>query len=233
MAQKKQKKITDLQIVDEVTDSLNFPGDDSIQTYRASALQLKNYMIPKGTMWNYAGDTAPTGWLFCDGSAISRTTYADLFAVIGTTYGVGDGSTTFNLPDSRGRALIGVGTGSGLTARSLADQVGAESVNLQHYHGIQHVHQWYADVGTGGNSASYTSSGNSSAMLGGTKPAEPSKALSTTADASPAYRLSNSYFTSLALEIGGSTSKPNSNIALSSSQSIMQPSLAVNFMIKF
>lgn len=52
-----------------------------------------------GVMKMYAGSSAPTGWLKCDGSAVSRTTYADLFAVIGTTYGAGDTTTTFNLPE--------------------------------------------------------------------------------------------------------------------------------------
>ena len=55
-----------------------------------------------GVIQMYAGTTPPDGWLLCDGSAVSRTTYAALFAVIGTTYGAGDGSTTFNLPDLRG-----------------------------------------------------------------------------------------------------------------------------------
>lgn len=73
---------------------------------------------------------APTGWLLCDGSAVSRATYADLFAAIGTTYGVGDGATTFNVPDTRGRAVAGAGTGSGLTARSLGQQMGAEDHQL-------------------------------------------------------------------------------------------------------
>ena len=52
-----------------------------------------------GTIKGYNGATPPSGWLFCDGSAVSRTTYADLFAVIGTNYGAGDGTTTFNLPN--------------------------------------------------------------------------------------------------------------------------------------
>ena len=60
----------------------------------------------------FAGDTPPTGWLICDGSAVSRTTYATLFAAIGTKWGTGDGSTTFNLPDFRGRAPIGVTSGA-------------------------------------------------------------------------------------------------------------------------
>lgn len=58
----------------------------------------------------FAGSTAPSGWLVCDGSAISRTDYADLFTAIGTTYGTGDGSTTFNLPDLSGKQPIYDGT---------------------------------------------------------------------------------------------------------------------------
>lgn len=54
--------------------------------------------VPTGTVVPFAGATAPDGFLICDGSAISRTRYADLFAVIGTTYGAGDGNSTFNLP---------------------------------------------------------------------------------------------------------------------------------------
>jgi microcystin-dependent protein len=60
-----------------------------------------------GSIYMFAGATAPTGFLMCDGSAVSRTTYSALFAVIGTTYGTGDGSTTFNLPDMSGRVPIG------------------------------------------------------------------------------------------------------------------------------
>lgn len=70
---------------------------------------------------------APSGWLLCDGSAVSRTEYATLYAAIGDTWGAGDGSTTFNLPDLRGRAPIGAGTGSGLTARTLGDSIGVET----------------------------------------------------------------------------------------------------------
>lgn len=62
---------------------------------------------PTGTVTMFAGASAPTGWLICDGSAISRTTYADLFTAIGTTYGAGDGSTTFNLPNLKGRVPVG------------------------------------------------------------------------------------------------------------------------------
>lgn len=67
-------------------------------------------IIPPGVIWEYGGASAPTGWLLCDGAPVSRVTYANLFAVIGTDYGVGDGSTTFNLPDRRDR--VGIGAGS-------------------------------------------------------------------------------------------------------------------------
>lgn len=65
-----------------------------------------------GLISAFANSTAPNGWLACDGSAISRTTYANLFAAISTTWGVGDGSTTFNLPDLRGAFLRGIGDGT-------------------------------------------------------------------------------------------------------------------------
>lgn len=62
---------------------------------------------PAGIVMPFAGSVAPQGYLLCDGSAVSRTDYADLFTAIGTTYGVGDGSTTFNVPDLSGRVVIG------------------------------------------------------------------------------------------------------------------------------
>jgi microcystin-dependent protein len=75
--------------------------------------------FPTGCMFPYGGASAPAAtvggvaaWLLCDGTAVSRTTYAALFAVLGTTYGAGNGSTTFNLPDLRGRVPIGAGTGA-------------------------------------------------------------------------------------------------------------------------
>ena len=64
-------------------------------------------VMPVGCVIPFAGAAAPTGWLLCQGQAISRTTYAQLFSVIGTTYGSGDGKTTFNLPDMRGRVAVG------------------------------------------------------------------------------------------------------------------------------
>lgn len=71
------------------------------------------HAIPSGSVEAYMGTSAPGGWLFCDGSAVSRTTYAGLFAVLGTACGNGDGATTFNLPDFRGQFLRGVDGSAG------------------------------------------------------------------------------------------------------------------------
>lgn len=70
------------------------------------------------------------GWLKCDGRTISRIDYAELYNIIGTSFGVGDGSTTFTLPDARGRVIGTVGAGAGLTARTLGQNVGAETHTL-------------------------------------------------------------------------------------------------------
>lgn len=80
-------------------------GLDVTGTVKQNALTLR----PIGEITDYAGSTAPSGFLLCYGQAISRTTYAALFAVISTTFGTGDGSTTFNVPDLRNRAAIGKG----------------------------------------------------------------------------------------------------------------------------
>jgi len=75
--------------------------------------------VPIGTIVAYGGASAPSDWLICDGSAVSRVTYANLFAVLGITYGAGDGVTTFNVPDLQQRFPLGkatAGTGSTLGA---------------------------------------------------------------------------------------------------------------------
>ena len=79
--------------------------------------------VPIGAQMAYGGATAPNGWLLCYGQAISRTTYALLFAIIGTTYGIGDGSSTFDLPDKRGRVSIGTDNMGGSAANRITSAV--------------------------------------------------------------------------------------------------------------
>lgn len=173
------KKITELQLRTNVTSEVNFPTDDTIQSYRVTAAQIRTYVYPATTQGDhvfggasgvptrlaagaagtflksqgsgvdpvfdnaapvggiqmFAGSAAPSGWLFCDGTAISRTTYAALFAIISTTYGVGDGSTTFNLPNTSGIFPRGVGTQS-VSGISYTAALGTKTADKMqgHYH---------------------------------------------------------------------------------------------------
>ena len=101
---------------------------------------------PLGAVIAFAGSVAPAGWILCDGRAISRTGFSQLFAVIGTTYGAGDGSTTFNVPDLRGRAVYGVGPSTPGVA-SLGANEGQGNVALRgphHGHSFaDHSHGYY------------------------------------------------------------------------------------------
>jgi len=89
---------------------------------------------PPGTLFAFAATSPPTGYLLCDGSAVSRTTYADLFAAISTTYGVGNGTTTFNVPDLQGRTAVGVGTHSDVNALNKNDGLTVGSRRPKHKH---------------------------------------------------------------------------------------------------
>jgi microcystin-dependent protein len=82
--------------------TVEYDGTDMVMTTPATTDP-----VPSGTVVAYAGAASPSGWLLCDGVAVSRTTFAALFAAIATSYGAGDGSTTFNVPDLRGRVGVG------------------------------------------------------------------------------------------------------------------------------
>lgn len=109
-------------------------------------------ITPSGVVTGFAGASAPTGWLLCYGQAVSRTTYEDLFDAIGETHGAGDGSTTFNVPDLRGRAVAGkddmggsaasrlTSGGSGLDGASLGASGGAQTHTLTEAQIAAHDH---------------------------------------------------------------------------------------------
>lgn len=115
-------------------------------------------------------------WLICQGQTISRTTYADLYAVFGTAFGSGNGSTTFTLPDPRGRALIGAGTGSGLSSYPMGTKGGAETASYsvplpQHRHGSgankkPNDSNVYGGVKTGTPSTNNSMAGDASSTQG-------------------------------------------------------------------
>lgn len=94
-------------------------ADGSSNNHAASVSQV-NALVPTGSIIATAVVAAPTGWLFCAGQPVNRTTYAALFTAIGTTYGAGDGSTTFNLPDLRGRTIAALDNMGGSDAGRLS-----------------------------------------------------------------------------------------------------------------
>lgn len=90
--------------------------------------------VPTGAIFAYGGSVAPTGYVLGDGSAVSRTGQAALFALYGTTFGAGDGSTTFNLPDLRGRIPVGKGTNASVDTLGESDGVAVGNRRPQHRH---------------------------------------------------------------------------------------------------
>lgn len=131
-----------------------FVNDKNI-TAITRALVLRNTrLVPAGSVQAFAGPVMPPGWLMCDGSLVSKETYYYLFSIIGNYYGPGT-ATDFNLPDLRGRQVIGNGNGVGLSSRSLGDIGGEERHTLTinempvHNHGINdpgHTHSYVNNV---------------------------------------------------------------------------------------
>lgn len=122
--------------------------------------------VPTGAILEWPDSVAPTGYLFCNGAEVSRTTYVKLFAVVGTAYGVGNGSTTFNVPDHRGRFALGKaasGTGSTLagTGGSLDHTHSGGTVSGSTANESSHTHSVSGDTSTETGNATYVTTGAS------------------------------------------------------------------------
>ena len=115
-------------------------------------------LVPTGAIMPFAMNSAPSGWLAANGAAVSRATFSTLFAAIGTTYGTGDGSTTFNLPDLRGYFVRGAGTNTDGTAAGTFGAKQGNTVGPHTHSGTtdpagSHTHPMNIAVGVSGNTS--------------------------------------------------------------------------------
>lgn len=141
-----QRTTAEVKTPPPTTNSL-YPKSDN-QWYSKDSAGVETALgAPSGSLTLFAGGAAPNGWLLCQGQAISRTTYAGLFAAIGTTYGVGDGSTTFNLPNLQDRFPIGssgtkaLGATGGAATKTLVEaNLPSHTHSMAHTHAIDHDH---------------------------------------------------------------------------------------------
>lgn len=165
-------KITDLPAESAPTaDDLIILRDNATGTTKKITVETLllafNYLYsPTGAITQYAGSSAPSGWLICDGSPIDRTDFAALFAIVGSTYGNGNGVDTFNIPDMRGKVAVGKaasGTFAALNASGGEEQHTQTVAELaQHSHGVNdpgHAHG-VADPGHTHRIAAFGTSGS-------------------------------------------------------------------------
>lgn len=182
--------------------------------------QAMNLMNPVGTVLTYAGSSPPTGYLLCQGQTLNLTTnpeYSALYNVIATTYG-GTGPNNFNLPDLRGRTAIGSGTGSGLTARTLAQKGGSETM-LNHSHSAGNIVAQMATVG---------------AIGGNTSLAVRTKFVSTSSwTANQAYDFQGSNSQTPTMTNGIPTQGESATVTQSLTDTNMSPFLALNYIIRY
>lgn len=148
-----------------VTQILTANITDTRSFVNLSPLVAANHLTPVGTINDFAGSTAPDGWLLCYGQAISRTTYSALYAVLGTIYGSGDGSTTFNLPDCRGRVAAGKDNMGGTSADRLTNYDSPRGIDGD---GLGNVGGQEAHVQTIGELAAHSHTVNRTSSSGAT-----------------------------------------------------------------
>ena len=111
--------------------------------------QIAGFQVPIASIQAFATETVPDGYLICDGSEVSRVDYADLFNVLGTVWGAGDGTTTFNIPDFRGEFLRGFDAGRGVDE---GRQFASSQADMFKQHGhTSYYSSTYTGYGTGGN----------------------------------------------------------------------------------
>lgn len=123
--------------------------------------------VKAGAIADFAGSTAPAGWLICDGSAISRTLYSALFSYCGTSHGAGDGSTTFNIPDCRGEFRRGLDNGRGVDTERTLGSAQTDSYGSHTHTGSTDTHAGHAHNTGSGSLGGSTTGGSSYVSTGG------------------------------------------------------------------
>lgn len=217
--------------------------DDGAVTSAKLSSNLQNAVIPSGSIFPFAGTSAPSGYLICDGSPVSRTTYADLFTVCGTTYGAGDGSTTFNLPNLKGRMPVGLDS-SQAEFDTRGETGGAKTHTLTQSEMPSHTHSGSSlstsSSGSHSHSGSTDTAGShthwtwqTTSSVGysntGAFSAAAAPSLSTTgSDGSHSHSLSISSAGDHTHSISGNTSAAGSG----SAHNNLQPYLTVNYIIR-
>ena len=205
----------------DVNGSLN-----ALSIYQSGAL-----LVPPGSLMMFIAASVPGGWLLCDGGAVSRSMYAALFATIGVTYGSGNGITTFNLPDMRGRAPVGAGTGAGLTVRTLGGSGGAETHTLGTSEIPSHTH-----TGTTDSAGSHTHTHNANADYPGAGlVVRNSQNTRVSSDTGQPNEINLDTSVALGINSAGDHTHTFTTAAAggSGAHNNMQPYLVVNYIIKF
>ena len=156
--------------ISELEELVNVAEDDYFPIVDTSTSETKKIkvayvgVLPIGSISAYGGENIPTNWLKCNGQAISRTTYADLFSVIGTTYGSGDGSTTFNVPNISERVIVG---NNGDGEFSLGNTGGEKEHALTINEMPSHTHLYRASTGAGNAESTLNFGDQNGAVISG------------------------------------------------------------------
>ncbi len=198
---------------------------DNLSERLAVQIPADGRVIPPGTIVMTGRNTAPSGWLICNGGAVDRTLYAQLYAAIGETFGPGNGTTTFNLPDMRGRVAAGVGTGTGGGASGTGAPTGGTAlaaVSLSGWFGTNDVTLTSAQIPA--HTHPITDPGHTHGQNGGTGGPEAIRLTSDTHD-TPTNSADPTDSATTGITV-------NNNTGGGGSHTNLQPTVGLNFIIR-